>query len=131
MGGIRMCWARGALVAGGAATVLWTAALPCYADETNDLREELRELQQQNQQLQEQLNRQQQMIDSLSHKVSEVSTAAQTHATAVSTEETTVTAPVSHPLSFMNKIVLSGEGGVGFFESGSEGQFPNAVFRVD
>ena len=29
------------------------------------------------------------------------------------------------------KVRLSGEGGVGFFESGMDGQFPNAEFRVD
>jgi hypothetical protein len=29
------------------------------------------------------------------------------------------------------RVRISGEGGVGFFESGSDGQFPNAGFRVD
>jgi hypothetical protein len=31
----------------------------------------------------------------------------------------------------MNNVVISGEGGVGFFETGKNGQFPNAAFRVD
>ena len=105
-------------------------------DETVDVAEQLRHLQQQNRQLQEQLNKQQQLIESLMQKVSEVETAGQKREDelrSLKAEMSGSPVPVSEPskpFSF-GKIILSGEGGVAFLESGSEGQYPDAAFRVD
>jgi hypothetical protein len=132
MDGIRRFQKRAGLCACVVAVVLITG-IACRGDDTNDVREQLRLLQQQNQQLQEQLNKQQQMIDSLSRKVSEVDTASQARASELQSEIATqpvVSAPAAKPFS-LGKIVLSGEGGLAFFESGKDGQFPNAEFRVD
>lgn len=132
MGGVRKFLAQAELCACVVAIVTMTG-ITCRGDDTNDVREQLRVLQQQNQQLQEQLNRQQQMIDSLSRKVSEVDTASQARASELQSELATppaVATPAAKPFSF-GKIVLSGEGGLAFFESGSQGQFPNAEFRID
>ena len=76
-------------------------------------------MQQQNQQMQEQLNKQQQLIDSLTRKVAEFQNAGQTPE-----------AEPAKPAAF-SKVVISGEGGVAFFESGRDGQYPDAAFRVD
>jgi hypothetical protein len=130
MGGVRKFLAQAALCVCVVVSLTGTA---CRGDDTNDVREQLRLLQQQNQQLQEQLNKQQQMIDSLSRKVSEVDTASQARASELQSEIATqpaVSVPAAKPFS-LGKIVLSGEGGLAFFESGKAGQFPNAEFRVD
>src|ERR1017187_8737286 len=132
MGGVRRFQTQAALCVCVVAVVSMTGIV-CRGDDTNDVREQLRLLQQQNQQLQEQLTKQQQMIDSLSRKVSEVDTASQARATELQSELATqpaVTTPAAKPFS-LGKIILSGEGGLAFFESGSDGQFPNAEFRVD
>ena len=132
MGGVRKSLARAELCACVIVVVLLTSTA-CRGDDTNDVKEQLRLLQQQNQQLQEQLNKQQQMIDSLSRKVSEVDTASQARATELQSElhaPPVVAVPAVKPFSF-GKIILSGEGGLAFFESGREGQFPDAEFRID
>jgi hypothetical protein len=132
MGGIRRFQSRASLCAC-VVIVLSVTGFACRGDDTNDVREQLRLLQQQNQQLQEQLNKQQQMIDSLSRKVSEVDTASQARATELQSQlaaQPVAATPAAKPFS-LGKIILSGEGGLAFFETGSEGQFPNAEFRID
>ncbi len=132
MGGICRFQTQAALCACIVVVVSMTGVV-CRGDDTNDVHEQLRLLQQQNQQLQEQLNKQQQMIDSLSRKVSEVDTASQARATELQSELSTqpaAAASATKPFS-LGKIILSGEGGLAFFESGKDGQSPNAEFRVD
>jgi len=111
-------------------------AVGTRADESNDLRDQLRQLQQQNSQLQQQLLHQQQLIDDLSHRLSDVEAENQKHGTETGAtkaeveQPTTATAESSKPFAF-GKLILSGEGGVAFFDSGSDGQYPHAEFRID
>src|SRR6266404_315820 len=90
--------------------LLLTARASCRAEETNDLRELVLQLQQR-------VEEQQLMIDSLPQKVQQLD----------------VTPPVeaSRGLSFLNRVIISGEGAAGFFSSGSQGQYPNSNFRID
>jgi hypothetical protein len=72
-------------------------------------------------QLKEQLKQQQALIDELNRKVADLQSKA---------------APPEAPPPakkgwLPEKLHISGEGGVAFFHSGSEGQFPNKEFRVD
>lgn len=79
----------------------------------------LRQLRQENEALQKQLQRQQGMIEELSRKVEGIA----------KTRE--LEPPPATLTTTLGRIRLSGEGGVGFFRTGSEGQFPNSEFRVD
>ena len=113
-----------ALTAGGAAG----------ADDQPVSREEFLQLQQQNQQLQNQMRQQQQVIDTLTHKVSDLETAqAATNqdSTALSAPAASEPEPAATTGFHLGKVNLSGEGGLAFFESGSQGQTPNSEFRVD
>jgi hypothetical protein len=103
------------------------------AGDTN-LESQLRLLQQQNDALQSQLRQQQQMIDALSKQVSEIreSNAKQQEQveqvkTAMKENEEPKTSSDFH----LGNVHLSGEGGVGFFETGREGMFPHNEFRLD
>lgn len=93
------------------------ALLPVVAafadDDAAAVREELRQLREENRQLRQQL-------DTLSGKV----------ATLEGRQES-VAAESAKPASTAAKVIVSGEGGVGFFQSGHEGMFPNSEFRVD
>jgi hypothetical protein len=92
----------------------------------------LRELRQQNQLLQEQLKRQQQFIDDLTRKVSALeSTSPERKSAEVPSLEPARESWRSAIDSALGKVHLSGEGGIGFFESQSHGQSPNSEFRVD
>jgi hypothetical protein len=106
------------------------------ADANADLREQLRQIQEQNSRLQQQLLKQQQLIENLNHRLSDIESTNQKHTEEIGQlKAETVqppTAPTESPKPFsFGKVVLSGEGGLAFFESGREGQFPNAEFRVD
>jgi hypothetical protein len=106
------------------------------ANDDVDLREQLRQLQQQNSQLQQQLLQQQHLIEDLSHRLSDIEGTNQKRGDEIGVLKAEVeqppAAPVdsSKPFSF-GKVILSGEGGVAFFDPGSEGEFPAAEFRVD
>lgn len=78
------------------------------------------ELIQQLRELRKQVQQQQETIDRLSRKVAGLQ----------EKREPEPPAPTPEPTRF-GKIHLSGEGGVAFFHTGSEGQFPNSEFRVD
>ncbi len=95
-------------------------------------REEFQQLQQQNQQLQQQMQQQQQLIDQLTHKVSELEGPKPAPETAPDTTSDGTATGTSAGASFhLGRVDISGEGGLGFFESGSQGQTPNSEFHVD
>ncbi|HET7626210.1 MAG TPA: hypothetical protein VFM25_13185 [Verrucomicrobiae bacterium] len=116
------------------ALILWVVLVFIFvpggiaiAAETED---QLRLLQQQNEALQRQLNQQQKTIDALVRQVREIQ-----NSNANSSEES---APAQDDFErksasgfSLGKVQISGEGGVGLFETGSNGRFPNSEFRVD
>jgi hypothetical protein len=118
---------------------VWTA-LACLfaigpiakASETN-VENQLHLLQQQNDSLQHQLRQQQEMIDSLSREVAGIRQGNQKRSVEVAAEKPANESEGTLPLSgfSLGKVQITGEGGIGFFESGSEGAFPNSEFRVD
>jgi len=124
-------WVLGLIM--GLAPVLATGV---RADEGTDFKEQLRQLQEQNSQLQQQLLQQQQLIQNLTRRLSDMEGANQKRSEEIGTLKTEIEqAPVasaesSKPFS-LGKVVLSGEGAVGFFESGNEGQYTHADFHVD
>jgi hypothetical protein len=97
--------------------------------------EQLRLLQEQNHKLQAQLEKQQELIDSLSKKVSAIESTSLHNATEVreleSKVDTAGSSAAMHPVTSPGKVTISGEGGVGFFKTGSEGRWPKGDFRLD
>lgn len=124
--------ARLALLFGAAALVFTSAPLP--AQDPADWREELRQLRQQNEALEQQLQKQQGMIEALSKKVGALQQsqaqpgAAPASAAAEMDEGVPTTTGQGGALGRVN---ISGEGGVAFLHTGSEGMFPNGEFRLD
>ena len=88
-----------------------------------DLQEEVKWLRQQNEMLQQTMKQQQTLIDSLTRKVDHL------EAGDGRTEETET--PKKENGFGLNKVMISAEGGVGYFQSGSEGTFSKGDFRVD
>src|SRR5436190_2023800 len=104
------------------------------ADEPSETQRQLRLLQEQNQALQQQLQQQQKLIDSLSRKVNLIEqNAAQYDRQSDSLKSATEDAGASakEPPFVFGKVNLSAEGGIAFFHSGDNGQFPDPSFRVD
>jgi hypothetical protein len=118
---------RMAVCAWAMAAILFSG-LDVRADDSAETRQELRRLEQQNQSLQAQLEQQRKLIESLSHKVNEIQEAG-----AKPNREMDEPAPAGRNFGVagLGKVNISGEGGVAFFNSGREGMFPNAEFRVD
>jgi len=123
------------------AFALWTLLLALsfaraavsYAADTN-IELQLRLLQQQNEALQSQLHQQQELIESLRRDVAGIHQANQQRDAEMKIEKTAAAEAESptKPSAFdFGKVHLSGEGGAGLFETGSQGQFPNSEFRVD
>jgi len=104
-----------------------------FAVETNvEIR--LQMLQQQNEALQSQLHQQQELIESLRRDVAAIHKSDEQRDAALKNEKAAAaeSEKPSPPAGFnFGKVHLSGEGGAGLFETGSEGAFPNAEFRVD
>src|SRR5215510_3062300 len=117
-----------------AVTVLTLAGSPLRADDTAT-QEELRQLKEANKALQEQLRQQQSLIESLSRKVNQIEQAESQKTRELDRLESEVkegyatTKPAGN--FSLGKVSLSGEGGAGFFNTGSQGAFPNSEFRVD
>ncbi len=114
--------------------MLFTGTAALHASESN-VESQLQLLEQQNQVLQNQLHEQQELIDSLRHDVTEIREAnkkreAESAETRNESAEPAQAAASSGGFSF-GKVHLSGEGAAGIFETGSQGAFPNAEFRVD
>lgn len=108
-----------------------TCATVSRASDTN-IEAQLHTLQLQNEALQTQLRHQQEVIDSLRRDVTgiqkdnEQRDAEMKNAAADAPDQK----PKSSGFNFGN-VHLGGEGGAGFFLTGSEGMFPNSEFRVD
>ncbi|HEX4265033.1 MAG TPA: hypothetical protein VH597_11895 [Verrucomicrobiae bacterium] len=113
---LALCFARAAAVS---------------AADTN-IEVQLRALQQQNEALQSQLHQQQEVIDILRRDVAGIHQADDQRAADLKQATVNESTESSKPSGFnFGKVHLSGEGGVGIFESGSDGASPNAEFRVD
>jgi hypothetical protein len=113
--------------------LLFGCATASQAADTN-VENQLRALEQQNEALQSQLRRQQELIDSLRNDVAGIRQANEQRDAESEADKTAATTPdeISKSAGFsFGKVHLSGEGGAGLFETGSEGAFPNAEFRVD
>jgi|SRR5665213_908570 len=111
------------------------SVLSVTAQDTADLKKELDDLRQQNRLLQNQLQQQQDMINQLSQKFSEFqqTNAARENnlpAKPAEADDSSAAPPKSKGFTLGN-VVISGEGAAGFFETGKNGQYPNAPFRVD
>ena len=107
------------------AAVLYSCAPPLRADDTN-LEEQVRLLREQNAILQQQLQKQGESLDSLTKKVGDLE-AANAGRESNAPENAT---PGKGGFN-LGKVNLSGEGGVAFFKTGSEGFTPKSYFRVD
>ncbi len=133
-----MCTARKTWAVGLCVLVWLVSALTANvrADGVSDLKEQLRQLQEQNSQLQQQLLKQQQTIDNLSRRLSDVEGANQKRGEEIGSlkaqadQQAPASTEAAKSLS-TGKLILSGEGGVAFFQSGRDGAFPQPEFRVD
>ncbi|HEX4118991.1 MAG TPA: outer membrane beta-barrel protein [Verrucomicrobiae bacterium] len=118
-----------------AVTVFPSFSPSLVAQDVNALKKEVDELRDQNLLLQKQLQQQQEMIDQLSRKFSGLQKTNELQEKDVSDLKAAAEnapAPPEKSRGFsLNNVVISGEGAVGFFETGKNGQFPNAAFRVD
>src|SRR5258708_22907760 len=102
-------------------------------------REQFLLLQQQNALLQQQVQKQQEVIDSLARKVSEIQDVNARRERDVGDLKEQVQeekggggkSPSSGQAFHLGKVDISGEGGVAFFNSQSQGQTPNAESRID
>jgi hypothetical protein len=98
---------------------------PVRADDATTLADVVAQLRQQNQQLQEQLQRQNTAIEALNRKVTSLEEKSSSPSSGTEAQAGGFGGAIS------SKVRLSGEGAVGFFNTGSEGLFPNSEFRVD
>ena len=104
---------------------LFVSIAPARAGDTN-LEEEVRLLREQNATLQQQLKKQGQALDSLTQKVEGLEAAGAKGENSTPDDST----PAKSGFN-LGKVVLSGEGGVGFQKTGSEGFSPNSSFTVE
>jgi FtsZ-binding cell division protein ZapB len=108
-------------------------ALP--ARQTDDLKKEIEELREQNRLLQQQLKEQREMIEQLSGKVSglqQTNEQSQSDFRALKASVENAPAPPENKKGFsLGNVVISGEGAAGFFDTQSNGKYPNGAFRVD
>jgi hypothetical protein len=106
-----------------ARAALLTAALPAvFAAEPLTLEERLNALEAQNKQLRQELADQQQTIRELQSRVEHPA----------STADGELPAPSAPDSGFkVGRLHISGEGGVAYFHTASDGQYPGGSFRVD
>ncbi|ATC62786.1 hypothetical protein CMV30_01720 [Nibricoccus aquaticus] len=100
--------------------------------------DQLRELAEQNRQLMEQLKTQQKTIDELRTRMDAADGVSARRETQLLEIKEQVAENAGSPAASAvrsegggQKVILSGVAGLAFFDSGSQGQFPNAEFRVD
>ena len=86
----------------------------------------LDDLRRQNERLQEQLKQQQGQIEQLTRTVADIKANSQSSGDELVPRQTD-----RLPAFKIGKVVLSGEGGVAMFRTGSRGAFPNSEFRID
>jgi hypothetical protein len=101
-------------------------AAPLRAADTN-LEQEVSELRAENAALKNQVEQQGSALEKLSQKVGELETANVGHQ---GTAQEDAAVPTKDGFN-LGKVNLSGEGGVAFFDTGSEGFSPQSDFRVD
>jgi hypothetical protein len=111
-----------------ALTALITLSAPAANATEADPDGRLQQLEQQNRSLQDQLQQQQQQLDELRREVGDMRQAASERETRMENLEDSSDSGLS--LSGSSRVRITGEGSVDFFESGSEGMYPNAAFRV-
>jgi hypothetical protein len=99
---------------------------PLRASDTN-LEEQVQSLREQNAALQQQVQKQGDQLDVLSQKIKELETGGVEHDSAAA-ENSALPKTTG---SLFQKVSISGEGGVSFFKTGSQGFAPNSEFRVD
>src|SRR5439155_21531103 len=99
------------------------------------LQQQVEQLRLQNERLQRQMQQQQEVIDRLSRKVGELDSASkatsQTEMRATEMNDDRAASPKAPRPFGLGKLNLSGEGGLAFFQSQSQGPFPKAEFRID
>jgi hypothetical protein len=115
--------------------IFMCAGGPLRADDTVT-QDVLRQLKEANKTLQEQLRQQQTVIEALSRKVDQIEKSESQKSGELARVESKIkdgyTTPAKGAGNFsLGKVSLSGEGGAGFFNTGSEGAFPKSEFRVD
>jgi hypothetical protein len=99
-----------------------------------NIESQLQTILQQNAALQSQLHEQQKLIDSLRQDVATLHHADEQRSADKASAATPAMEPAetTKPAGFnFGNVHLSGEGGAGLFETGSEGSSPNSEFRVD
>ncbi|HTI72801.1 MAG TPA: hypothetical protein VMF06_22700 [Candidatus Limnocylindria bacterium] len=104
-------------------------SLAVRGEDSVDTQAALRELRQQNELLQRTLRDQQGQIEQLNRTVSELKQASRNGGEAADqnvTHQTDAFAGLK-----LGKVILSGEGGVAMFRTGTRGAFPNSEFRID
>lgn len=106
--------------------LLSATVLRLEAEDTASLADVVAQLREQNRLLQEQLQKQNTAIESLTRKV-----AALEEKSVGESEGERQSPAAGFGSAVSGKVHLSGEGAVGFFETGSKGLFPNSEFRVD
>ena len=99
---------------------------PLRASDTN-LEEQVQSLREQNAALEQQVQNQGGQLDALAKKVRELETGGREHDSTAAGDSTQSKTGSSN----FGKVSISGEGGVAFFKTGSEGFAPNSEFRVD
>ena len=107
------------------AILLFGCVGPSRAGDTN-LEEQVQLLREQNTSLQQQMQKQSQTLDALTQKVQDLEATNSEREKPDSPDS----APAKNGFNF-GKVVLSGEGGVGFQKTGSEGFSPNSSFTVE
>lgn len=111
----------------GSLVLAFIAGAPLLRASDTNWEEQLRSLREQNTALQQQVQKQGDVLDGLTRKVKELE-AARTEPEAAASEN-----PPGSTMGGFNlgKVNISGEGGVAFFNTGSEGLAPHSEFRVD
>src|SRR4051812_37189964 len=118
----------------GVRAALTLFATACTAAEVSSA--QLQEVLEQQRRLQEQVRAQQQTIDSLNSKMADVLRASERHERELRglSERVDAAPTASAGMRSANRdseVRVSGEAGIAFFNTGNEGQFPKAEFRVD
>jgi hypothetical protein len=115
--------------------VLWSGFDSGLRAEEVNTENQLQRLQQQNEALQSQLQQQQQLINALSNSVREIRQTTTQRDQEIDDLKNSSTEPTDESskksgFGFGN-VRISGEGGVGFLDTGSQGPYPDSTFRVN
>jgi hypothetical protein len=116
-----------------AGTLLASWAVVC-AQGAEPVDPQVRELADQNRRLQEQLREQQRLIDGLNSRLGDILKASERQESELQSLQTRADNPPAEaprPARSAGEVRISGEAALAFFNTGSDGQFPHAEFRVD